>query len=233
MLLATYLQSTDGEPLCTKVLATLFNPSNITIGAASNVTFDLYFQDVVIGTAVIIGLILHPGVNVIPTAVRYAPTADNAAIGQILLENYVQGIISDTRIIGTPNTTTIKSLQLALGSIQLATTIPALHQNLIAKAEISFGRDIATSHVATATFELENPFSASVNLLSVNANATYGGLLLGQINVSLRFTISDQSDPILTSLFLYRSSRLIPLFTLQVILRRARPSYRSLLMLYR
>lgn len=90
---------------------------------------------------------------------------------------------SDTTIFGTQDTTPIASLQYALSAIQLATVIPPYTQNLITEADLTFPTDIGTTGIATATFNLQNPFTASINLLGVVANATYNGLYLGQINV--------------------------------------------------
>lgn len=149
-------------------------------------------MDTIIGSAVITGLTLVPGLNVIATVVKYMPETKDVPIGQILLENFVQGIASDTVIDGTPTTTKITSLQKALGGIRLKTTIPPLHQNLITQASLAFPLDIATTHLAVATFALANPFSATISLLSVVANATYGDLFLGQISV--RFCFSSLSN---------------------------------------
>lgn len=111
---------------CSNANAHLFNPSNITIGTG-DVTFGLNFMDEMIGVAFIQGLLLVPGMNVIPTQVRYQPqgTAEVAA-GQLLLENFVQRIVSTTIISGNDDTTPIESLKAALGSIRLSTDIPPL-----------------------------------------------------------------------------------------------------------
>jgi hypothetical protein len=93
------------------------------------------------------------------------------------------GVTSDTIIVGTADTTPIDSLKAALGSIKLATSIPALQQNLITQASLILPLDIAETSIAGSTFILDNPFTANINLLSVVANASYEGLFLGQINV--------------------------------------------------
>lgn len=49
-------------------------------------------------------------------------------------------------------------------------------------AALSFPIDIATTSIAQAKFDLSNPFSASINLINVVANATYKDFFLGQIN---------------------------------------------------
>ncbi|KAM0750211.1 hypothetical protein T439DRAFT_247618 [Meredithblackwellia eburnea MCA 4105] len=165
------------------VNAHLFNPSSqITIGTG-DVAFGLTFQGQTIGTADITNLILVPGANVVPTAVHYQPSGGaSTAAGQLLLENFVQGIASDTLIVGNSGTTNIASLVQALEAIQLSTTIPPLQQNLVTQANLAFPLDIGTTGVAQATITLANPFTASINILSVVTNAEYDGLTLGTVN---------------------------------------------------
>lgn len=169
------------------VNAHLYNPSNITIGTG-DVAFGLSYNGETIGSAVIPGLILVPGENRIATQVRYQPSGGSStAAGQLLLENFIQGVASNTIIFGSQSTTPIASLQSTLGSIKLATSIPPIHQNLITQANLNFPLDIGSTGVANANFVLGNPFTASINLLSVVTNATYQGINLGEINVRAPF----------------------------------------------
>lgn len=168
-------------------IASLYNPSNITI-VTGDVSFTLTFQGAVIGSAQITALTLVPGVNAVPTAVHYQPSAATQANGEVLLENFVQGILSETIIEGSATTTSIKSLQPALATIRLVADIPPLQQNLITQANLAFPLDIAQTYIADATFNLANPFTANINLLGVVASASYEGIALGVINVRLRIS---------------------------------------------
>ncbi len=164
---------------------TLFNPSSITIGTG-DVTFQVYFLNRLIGTAVINGLVLVPGTNIVPTQVRYSPQgAENTRAGQTLLENYVQGIVSNVIIQGTRDTTPIDSLKQALSGIRLNADIPPLRQLLITVARLVIPPNIAQTGIAQANFDLRNPFTASINLLKVKADASYQGIFLGEINQDL------------------------------------------------
>lgn len=117
--------------------ASIFNPSNITI-VTNEVAFGLAFEQQLIGTVNIGDLLLIPGANLLGTQVHYAPTGGASTIaGEHLLENYVQGVVSNVSIVGTPNTTPYGSLQQALGSIVIQTTIPPLQQPLITEAGAS------------------------------------------------------------------------------------------------
>lgn len=164
---------------------TLFNPSHITIGTG-DVSFDVIFLGRKIGTAVIKGLVLVPGINIVPTEVRYSPQgAENTRAGQTLLENYVQGIVSNTIIQGTRDTTPIESLKQALSGIRLNADIPPLTQLLITRARLTIPPNIAQTSIAQVNFDLRNPFTASINLLRVKAGASYQNITLGEINQDL------------------------------------------------
>ncbi|KAI6121372.1 hypothetical protein F5141DRAFT_1186618 [Pisolithus sp. B1] len=165
--------------LLIKVDTSLYNPRWVSLGCCCNSN-----------------LIIQPGQTPYATDVLYYPQGSAAtAAGQTLLENYIQGVDSNTTILGTMDSTTIDSLKLALSEILLSpVTIPAIHQNLITSASLEFPLNIAETGVASATFTLSNPFTASINLLQVTANATFQNLTVGSIN-----HIDLSSNPIIAS----------------------------------
>ncbi|KAA1471743.1 hypothetical protein DENSPDRAFT_133322 [Dentipellis sp. KUC8613] len=168
--------------LLIKVNSTLFNPSNITL-AAGDVAFGLFFQDQEIGTADIGNILILPGNDTYAIDVHYQPEGGAVSTGQLLLENYLQGVTSDTAIQGTQDTTPIDSLKLAMSEIRLSPVqIPALHQNLVPSAALLFPTDIVQTGIASSSFILDNPFTASLNLLRVTATATHQDLNLGKID---------------------------------------------------
>ncbi|KAG2368054.1 hypothetical protein BDR07DRAFT_1391769 [Suillus spraguei] len=160
----------------------LFNPRYVT--CTGDVSFALQFENQVIGTADLSNMIIQPGNVSYPTDVHYSPQgAAQTAAGQAMLENYLQGVDSQTTIMGTSSSTSISSLEPALAQINLSpVTIPALHQNLIGSASLEFPTNIVQTGVASTTFTLANPFTASINLLEVTAIATYHNLTLGAID---------------------------------------------------
>ncbi|KAJ7072466.1 hypothetical protein C8F01DRAFT_1299136 [Mycena amicta] len=149
-------------------------------------------QPETVGTADLSNLVITPGNKSYSIDVHYAPQGSSAlTAGQAMLENFLQGINSDTVIAGTSASTPIQSLQQALSEIHLSpVTIPALHQNLLESATIEFPTDIVQTGIAQASFVLSNPFTASLNLLKVGATATYHTLTLGTIDSDV------SSDPI-------------------------------------
>lgn len=164
------------------VTTTLDNPSNLTI-SMGDVAFGLTFNGQTIGTADISGLKVVPGVANYSTDVHYQPQGDaSTTAGQLLLANFLQGVTSSTTISGTSDTTNITSLVQALQSIKLEANIPALHQNLITATQITFPTDIVQTGIASATVSLSNPFTASINLLTVTATALFDNLTLGVVD---------------------------------------------------
>ncbi|KAI0739355.1 hypothetical protein C8Q80DRAFT_1123812 [Daedaleopsis nitida] len=191
--LVTDLDVNHGFPdyLLIKVHSSLFNPSNITLGSG-DISFGLLFEDNVIGSADLTDLVILPGNQSYPIVrtlsapqkdVHYQPQGGAVASGEKLLENYLQGVTSATTIQGSTDSTPIESLQLAMSHIRLSpVNIPALHQNLIISASLFFPTNIADTGLASSTFVLANPFTASINLLEVTAVATFNNLTLGKID---------------------------------------------------
>ncbi|KAH7875192.1 uncharacterized protein C8R40DRAFT_1170817 [Lentinula edodes] len=176
--------------LLIKVSSPLTNPSNLTIGAG-DVSFGLEFAEEAIGLAVLDNLVIVPGTTIYSIDVQYSPQGDAVPAGETLLENYLQGVNSDTSIVGSTSSTPIQSLQEAMSKISLSpVTIPALNQSLISSASLTFPTDIVSTGIAEATFSLANPFTASINLLTVDASATYQNITLGTISVG------ETSNPI-------------------------------------
>ena len=163
----------------------MYNPSHISVGTG-DVSFNLEFQNHMIGTVDIHDLVLEPGLNKKFTNVKYHPHgAANIAAGQTMLENYVQGIESTTKIHGTKDTTDIASLKQAMSGIDLMVKIPPLHKLIILEDRLVIPKNIDKTHIAQASFQLANPFTASINLIKVDAKASYKGIFLGQINDDL------------------------------------------------
>ena len=151
----------------------------MTIGTG-DVSFALQFEDATIGSARISNLIITPGSANYSTDVHYQPQGSAVSIGETLLENSLQGIDSDTTILGSTDTTPIDSLKPALAEIQLSpVVIPALHQNIVTGASLVFPTDIAQTGLAQAAFTLSNPFTAGISLPDVNAMTAFNSNNVG------------------------------------------------------
>ncbi len=164
----------------------LYNPSDLTIGVG-DVNFNTLYTGDLIGQALINGLTVTPGVNNVPTVLRYSPQgAHNVRAGQTVLENYVQNITSDATVAGTRGSTPIESLQQALSGVSLDTKIPPLERLIITGAILEVPRDIAQNGgVATTQVIVDNPFTASLNIIRVKAQAEYAGATIGTVDADL------------------------------------------------
>ncbi|KAI0072486.1 hypothetical protein K474DRAFT_1678619 [Panus rudis PR-1116 ss-1] len=206
--------------LLIKVTTELFNPSNLTIGTG-DVSFSLQFEDTTIGAALISNAVIIPGSSNYSTDVHYQPQGSAVPIGQQMLENFLQGVDSSTTIVGTMGTTPIDSLKLALSEIKLNNVvIPALHQNLITSASLTFPTDIVHTGIAQSTFTLSNPFTASININEVTATVTFQDIMLGAIDhQSLSFHVDGHGNA--TSQSLPFNFNLKPTVIIQLLLIRS------------
>lgn len=122
--------------------------------------------------------------------VHYSPQGGAVSAGKALLQNFLQGVDSEVTIAGSQSSTKVESLQDSMSHIRLSTVkIPALNQNLIKSTSLTFPVDIIRTGMASASFILDNPFTASIDLLRTTAIATYQGLTLGEI---LNFDTSEK-----------------------------------------
>lgn len=170
------------------VMTTLFNPSDTTVGAG-DVSFSVLFQNNIIGSAVIRNILLVPGENAVPTEINYMPIgAANVASGQLLLENYVQNITSDAVVQGNSQTTPIPSLLEGLSGITLSTSIPPLEKLIVVQARLVVPKDIAQTGIAQVNVAIANPFTASINIINLRADAIFQGITIGSIDQDLAAT---------------------------------------------
>ncbi|KAF8160985.1 hypothetical protein B0H34DRAFT_699004 [Crassisporium funariophilum] len=173
--------------LLIKVDSGLFNPRQI--AGTGDVSFSLQFQ---LLTCLKTNLVIVPGNASYPIDVHYAPQGGAVSAGRALLQNFLQGVDADTSITGSTDSTDVESLKSALSQIRLSpVTIPGLRQNLIKSASLSFPINIVKTGVASTSFTLSNPFTASINLLKLAATATFHDLTLGKIP-----TIDASAHPI-------------------------------------
>ncbi|KAK0556496.1 hypothetical protein OC844_005834 [Tilletia horrida] len=180
------LDVTRGFPdyLLLSLTTTLFNPSNLTVGTG-DVTFNTVYKGQVIGQVVINDLVLRPGVNVVPTQLRFDPQGGAAiSAGREVLENYVANLTSTVSVAGSRDSTPIASLKQAISGISLDAAVPALNKLLIIATKLTIPADVAQTSTALVSFTLDNPFTASINLFKLQATASYDGIVLGTINTS-------------------------------------------------
>lgn len=189
----TYLQINAG--------ASIFNPSSVGI-ITNDVIFAMEFNAQVIGSVTFNEFSLPSGRTNLLAEIHYAPTdSDAVAAGIVFLGNYIQGIASNISIIGTSTSSPYGSLQPAFGNISIQTSFPPLLKPLLTAGAhlhtfvsqphtypfflghtaITFPIDVATLEGAQVSLNISNPFTASINIISIIADLTYQNLSLGQI----------------------------------------------------
>jgi hypothetical protein len=174
----------------------LYNPSD-TLVSAGDVSFGVLFQEDLIGQALINNIVLAPGENTVPTQINYMPMGGtNIASGQLLLENYVQNVTSAALVAGSDQTTPIPSLVKGLSGISLNTNIPPLEKLIVVSTFLEVPKNIAQDGgVASVNVFLANPFTASINILNLQAAANFDGITVGTINTNLAATNNIFSAP--------------------------------------
>lgn len=105
-----------------------------------------------------------------------------------LFSQYVSGVNQTLNVGGDsvepsgPGSPAVAWLSTAFKTLELNVTLPGLQQQLIVGASLTFPTDIVQTGIAEATFNLDNPFTAGLNIIEVTANTTYKDLFLGEID---------------------------------------------------
>ncbi|CEH17102.1 Protein of unknown function DUF3712 [Ceraceosorus bombacis] len=124
--------------------------------------------------------------NARPAIVSDLDVQQNVRAGQTLLENYVQNITSDAVVQGTSQTTPIPSLIQALSGIRLTAAIPPLMKLIVVQARLTVPRGIAQGELAQTSVMIANPFTASISIIQLYAQAVFQDIVLGYIDENLR-----------------------------------------------
>lgn len=196
----TVVQSLDvtsgtSQALEITLAVVIFNPSNLTLGIGDT-AFGLVFEDHQLGAVNIKGLTLNPGNNSVTAISSFMPQGDSVVAGQTLLENFIQGVLSIVQVQGNSASTQVASLVDALAQIKLTTNLPALTRNLVTAATVLFTQGTISNNfgVATTTFTLANPFTASIGIKRLNAEIHYNDLVIGKISTdSISFSVNGHS----------------------------------------
>lgn len=105
-----------------------------------------------------------------------------------LFSQYVSGANQTLNVVGDSvepsgaGSAPIEWLSTAFKTLELNVTLPGLQQQLISEVSLIFPTDIVQTGIAEATFTLDNPFTAGLNVIEITSNATYQDLFLGEID---------------------------------------------------
>ncbi|KAK9764823.1 hypothetical protein K7432_007366 [Basidiobolus ranarum] len=158
----------------------LFNPTNFS-ASMGNVSFDLEYKDVIIGSAFIPDFMITPGNNSVSCVGKLRKEADEPLQLKIeeFLSNYVSGSDNALTIVGNNESTDIDSLKPMLRSFRTTFNVPGSHDQLM---------DEATLHLLSRTVvvKLFNPLKyTDINIKYLNATSFYEGLPVGHVFANL------------------------------------------------
>ncbi|CAG8491085.1 2593_t:CDS:2 [Paraglomus occultum] len=166
---------------------TLFSPSNVKI-TMGDVSFDLLFQNKLIGEVLMNNFTLDRGSNTRQIITNFAPQgADAIAAGRTLLDNFILGKTNTVAIQGSAKSTPITSLQQALATLNLSTDLPGLQtdQPIIVRARFAISLGTLFNQKGTASIDAYNPLDTTMKFLHIKASITVKGTVIGNMDQDL------------------------------------------------
>ncbi|KAJ1923184.1 hypothetical protein IWQ60_006039 [Tieghemiomyces parasiticus] len=184
----TKMDVTGGTPeaMIIDIEVVLTNPSNVDISIAGDTRFDMFFDGAQVGRVVLPDLTLHADNNTVTGRVYFAPKGEaGKAAGSNLLGAYMANAGSKVQIAGGNPATDIASLNLGMSQVRLESEMPGLDGELLRSTRFTVTDETLKTGIAEAGFELNNPFAASLAILTMDAQVIYRGMEVGSIKVDL------------------------------------------------
>ncbi|RUS28691.1 hypothetical protein BC938DRAFT_481562 [Jimgerdemannia flammicorona] len=156
-----------------------------------------------VGDVVLQNLTLARGPNSVNAVAQFDPNGSEA--GKQLLASFLGGQNASVNIQGFNGSTNIVSLNGGLSQIRLGSTLPGLQSKLVNSTNLVVLPDTAATSIAQTYVTINNPFSAGLNIVKINAAVTYSGMPVGNIIVDI------SSNPIVVSGKASASSSALPI----------------------
>ncbi|KAG0045457.1 hypothetical protein BGZ83_009341 [Gryganskiella cystojenkinii] len=176
----TSLQVVSGTTtgLTMNISVVIVNPSSISL-SAGDVILALVYKGVNLGTVTMPNLSIVPGANTIATSSTIDPA--QSPEGLELLNLYTSGAGATVNIAGTPTSTTVDSLNLAFGALNIQTQMPGLQSKLLAGASLLVLDTTLVNGLAQTVVTVNNPFVPAMTILSIDCKITYNGVAVGSV----------------------------------------------------
>lgn len=169
----------------------IFNPSNVNL-QVGDVFLALFNNGSEIGTTLLPNLNLVRGGNQLSVSGNFTPN-DNRA-GQLTLDNFVGGKDTNLAISGYPNSTKVLSLLSAFEALKVNTTLPGLDVSLINSTTLVILPTTGyANNISSVTVNLLNPFTAALDITSINSSVSSYGIPLGTIETATNFPSNGHS----------------------------------------
>ncbi|KAF9355369.1 hypothetical protein BGX26_006649 [Mortierella sp. AD094] len=176
----TALQVVGGtaDALNLAITVVIVNPSSISM-SAGDIVLDLIYGGAKIGTVTMPNLNIVPGANTVQATSSINPAATPQ--GMELLNLYTSGAGAAVSIAGSPTSTTVDSLTLAFGALNIGSQMPGLATKLLAGASLVVLDTTLVNGLAQTVVTVNNPFVPAMTILSIDSTITYNGISLGTV----------------------------------------------------
>ncbi|KAL1922675.1 uncharacterized protein VTP21DRAFT_10214 [Calcarisporiella thermophila] len=164
-----------------KIDTDLENPSNLEIAMGSDVRMEMVYEGKDLSEVVLPDLTLQIGKTKVKAESIFDPKASSE--GMKLLESFLMGEDNKISIKGTKHATDVEPLNPGLEQIKVGTKLPGLGEKLLKSAKLIILPETPRTKVAKSIVEVNNPFSATLNLFKIKALITNFGIPVGTINV--------------------------------------------------
>ncbi|GJJ75771.1 hypothetical protein EMPS_08129 [Entomortierella parvispora] len=174
----------------------LQNPSGLTV-KVGQVSFDVGYAGNAMGKAVVANMVLVPGTNTLPAVFELAPT--NTQVRDAFLSGYIAGATFTLNIAGASDSTTVTSLQEAMASVAMQSSITGVADVLIPEgshAEPGLLNMLQLTQPRTTPVQvmMYNPFDAELYIQSMSANCVWEGNNFGVVDQAVGLTIPPKSS---------------------------------------
>ncbi|KAI9304512.1 hypothetical protein BJ944DRAFT_266728, partial [Cunninghamella echinulata] len=167
------------EALQLDIGVSMGNPSDFSM-SVGDVVFNMFAGATQVGTVTLANLTLQRGENKVIAKANFDPKSSTD--GQNMLSTFVMGKDNGASIGGFDKSTAIASLQKALSSIKIDTTLPGLKAPLIQFAALTVPTDVIQTSFVNVAVTIANPFTAGLAITKVKSAATYKGMPVGNID---------------------------------------------------
>jgi hypothetical protein len=195
------------EALILSIDVSIYNPSNLILNTG-DLVMQLYRDGGYIGTTLLPKLVLNMGNNTIKALGSFQPNASPA--GAQTLNDFVskKGMSSSWALIllltsfvdvaiaikGYEKSTNISSLKEAFNALSMDATLPALTSDLLQSASLTvLSTTGVQDNIAHVQVRITNPFSADLQITSIQSNISAHGINLGSIKSTTKFTSQGKS----------------------------------------
>lgn len=162
---------------------TITNPCDIGV-EMGDVSFDLIYDDVKVGTCSMKDMILYPGVNEYFAQIYFCPSDMVIQKAQKLLSNFLCSKDSIVAIQGSLSSTNVKYMKVPLSSLQLKTILPGLPSGLLIKADMFLLQVNPVLMKAPSQIEIKNPFDETIKITKILGQVNLMGTVIGNIDAN-------------------------------------------------